>query len=107
MPQQATFAPGVTGPDLIGALVRRLDVPLDILYSPSGPTVPQLAGLGVSRISLGSPLYRRALGAALDAMADIAAGREVSGGRATPTYADVQALAGGSAPASRSANSTG
>ncbi|MEU5597755.1 isocitrate lyase/phosphoenolpyruvate mutase family protein [Streptomyces sp. NPDC020298] len=84
------FVPGLTDPTRITALVRHLDVPLNILYSPSGPTVAHLAELGVSRISLGSLLYRRALGAALDAMADIAGGRTPPG--TTPSYDAVQAL---------------
>ncbi|WP_316753018.1 isocitrate lyase/PEP mutase family protein [Streptomyces herbicida] len=84
------FVPGLTEPERIAALVRHLDVPLNILYSPAGPTVPQLTDLGVRRISLGSLLYRRALGAALDAVADIAAGRVAEG--TTPSYDDVRAL---------------
>ncbi|MGW7408203.1 isocitrate lyase/PEP mutase family protein [Streptomyces sp. NPDC054833] len=84
------FVPGLTDPERIGALVRHLHVPLNILYSPAGPTVPHLTDLGVRRISLGSLLYRRALGAALDAVDDIAAGRVVGG--TTPSYDDVRAL---------------
>ncbi|WP_369392692.1 isocitrate lyase/phosphoenolpyruvate mutase family protein [Streptomyces sp. CG1] len=98
------FVPGLTDPGRIAALVRRLDVPLNLLYSPGGPTVAQLAGLGVRRVSLGSLLYRRALGAAVDAVADIAAGRTPGG--TTPTYAEVRALER-SVSVSRSANSTG
>ncbi|MFI2207344.1 isocitrate lyase/phosphoenolpyruvate mutase family protein [Streptomyces sp. NPDC020192] len=98
------FVPGVTDPDRIGALVRRVGAPLNILYSPTGPTVSQLADLGVARISLGSLLYRRALGAALDAVADIVAGR-VPGGT-TPSYAEV-ATPDRNVSASRSANSSG
>lgn len=98
------FVPGATDPARIAALVRHTGVPLNILYTPAGPGVPQLADLGVRRISLGSLLYRRALGAALDAMADIAAGR-VPGGT-TPSYADVRALER-SVSESRSANSSG
>ena len=84
------FVPGLTDPDRIAALVRHAEAPLNVLYSPTGPTVSQLADLGVGRISLGSLLYRRALGAALDAVADIAAGR-VPGGT-TPSYGEVCAL---------------
>lgn len=87
------FVPGLTDPAEIGALVRHLDgLPLNILYSPSGPTVPHLTDLGVRRVSLGSLLYRRALGAALEALDDIRAGRVPQG--TTPSYADVGALAG-------------
>ncbi|MFC9926040.1 isocitrate lyase/phosphoenolpyruvate mutase family protein [Streptomyces sp. NPDC127190] len=99
------FVPGLSDPARIAALVRRLDAPLNILYSPAGPALGHLADLGVRRVSLGSLLYRRALGAALDAVADIAAGRAPGG--TAPSYAEVQALAPSSTPVSRSANSAG
>ncbi|MFF1547097.1 isocitrate lyase/phosphoenolpyruvate mutase family protein [Streptomyces sp. NPDC058291] len=84
------FVPGLADGRRIAALVARLDVPLNILYSPSGPTVSHLADLGVSRISLGSFLYRRALGAALEAMDEISQGRRPSG--RTPTYEETLSL---------------
>ncbi|MCZ4509334.1 isocitrate lyase/phosphoenolpyruvate mutase family protein [Streptomyces sp. ActVer] len=84
------FVPGLSEPSRITALLKTLDVPLNILYSPTGPTVPALADLGVRRISLGSLLYRRALGAAVETAALIRAGRSVEG--PAPTYGEVQAL---------------
>ncbi|MDQ0834163.1 2-methylisocitrate lyase-like PEP mutase family enzyme [Streptomyces achromogenes] len=84
------FVPGLTDAGEIAALVERLDVPLNILYSPAGPTVPHLTDLGVSRISFGSLLYRRALGAALEAVDDIRGGRTPRG--RTPTYQEVESL---------------
>ncbi|MEF9907384.1 isocitrate lyase/PEP mutase family protein [Streptomyces sp. P9-A2] len=84
------FVPGLADPREISGLVHRLDVPLNILYSPTGPSVPQLAGLGVRRISLGSLLYRRALGAAVEAATDIREGRTPTG--TAPAYAEIQAL---------------
>ncbi|MFB7087091.1 isocitrate lyase/phosphoenolpyruvate mutase family protein [Streptomyces sp. NPDC056296] len=89
------FVPGLTDPGRIAALVTRYDVPLNILYSPTGPALPHFADLGVGRVSLGSLLYRRALGAALEAAADIGAGRQVRG--AAPTYDEVRALSRGCA----------
>lgn len=86
------FVPGLSDPARIAALVKSLDVPLNILYSPSGPSVAHLADLGVRRVSLGSFLYRRALGAVLDAVGDIRAGRPARG--TAPTYDEVQALSG-------------
>ncbi|MEV0170234.1 isocitrate lyase/phosphoenolpyruvate mutase family protein [Streptomyces sp. NPDC050803] len=84
------FVPGLTDPVRIAALVKRLDAPLNLLYSPTGPTLPHLADLGVRRVSLGSLLYRRALGAAVETLAEIRAGRTPGG--ATPTYDEVQTL---------------
>ncbi|CAL9408812.1 putative protein [Streptomyces sp. enrichment culture] len=88
------FVPGLTDPAEIAALVRDLGgIPLNILYSPAGPSVHHLADLGVRRISLGSLLYRQALGAAVDALTQIRAG-SVPGGT-VPSYDEVRALAAG------------
>ncbi|MFF5156744.1 isocitrate lyase/phosphoenolpyruvate mutase family protein [Streptomyces sp. NPDC000348] len=85
------FVPGLTDPREIAALVRGLDgVPLNVLYSPTGPSVPRLADLGVRRISLGSLLYRRALGAAVETAAGIRAGRRPEG--TAPSYREIQSL---------------
>ncbi|MFJ8629470.1 isocitrate lyase/phosphoenolpyruvate mutase family protein [Streptomyces sp. NPDC093568] len=86
----AVFVPGLTEPRAIADLVKHLDLPLNILYSPAGPTVPRLADLGVRRVSLGSLLYRRALGAALETMTEIRQGRTPGG--AVPSYGEVDAL---------------
>lgn len=84
------FVPGLSDPNQIAALVKSLDVPLNILYSPTGPTVAQLGDLGVRRVSLGSLLYRRALGAAVEALTDIRAGRAPRGN--SPSYGEVVAF---------------
>lgn len=83
------FVPGLTDPARIGSLAARFDVPLNVLYTPAGPGLAHLADLGVRRVSLGSLLYRRALGAALRAAADVRAGRDPGG--PTPTYDEVRA----------------
>ncbi|WP_338146260.1 isocitrate lyase/phosphoenolpyruvate mutase family protein [Streptomyces boncukensis] len=87
------FVPGLADPSGIAALLASLDVPLNVLYAPSGPALPELAELGVGRVSLGSFLFRRALGAALDAALAVREGREVTG--PAPSYGEVQALAPG------------
>ncbi|MFE2357066.1 isocitrate lyase/phosphoenolpyruvate mutase family protein [Streptomyces parvulus] len=87
------FVPGLTDPARIAELAARLDVPLNVLHSPNGPSLPHLADLGVARVSLGSLLYRRALGAALETATDIAAGRPTVG--TSPSYEEVAALSGG------------
>jgi 2-methylisocitrate lyase-like PEP mutase family enzyme len=85
------FVPGLSHPAGIAVLVNRLDVPLNILYSPSGPTVAQLGELGVARVSLGSLLFRAALSAAIGAATNIRAGGPVDGKMST--YTEVQELA--------------
>ncbi|MBC9726574.1 isocitrate lyase/phosphoenolpyruvate mutase family protein [Streptomyces sp. TRM68367] len=86
------FVPGLTEPREIADLVAHLDVPLNILYTPTGPTVPHLTDLGVRRVSLGSLLYRRALGAALETVDAVRAGRVPQG--TAPSYDEIQALGG-------------
>ncbi|WP_329116920.1 isocitrate lyase/PEP mutase family protein [Streptomyces sp. NBC_01465] len=90
------FVPALSDPGTITALLKHLDVPLNILYSATGPTVPELAALGVSRVSLGSLLFRAALGAAVGVAKDIRAGRPAEPG--TVTYAEVQRLSSGTTP---------
>lgn len=84
------FVPGLSDLAEIATLVKMIDAPLNVLYSPAGPTVAQLGDAGVARVSLGSLLFRVALGAAVDAAVAIRAGRPMTG--TPPTYAEVQRL---------------
>jgi 2-methylisocitrate lyase-like PEP mutase family enzyme len=54
------FVPGVTDPDTVGALVRGIAAPLNVLAGPGAPSVPELAKLGVARVSLGSSVAQAA-----------------------------------------------
>ncbi|CAM5722070.1 2-methylisocitrate lyase-like PEP mutase family enzyme OS=Streptomyces albaduncus OX=68172 GN=FHS32_001303 PE=4 SV=1 [Streptomyces griseoloalbus] len=84
--------PGLADPDAIAGLVRALDgCPLNVLYTPDGPSLAHLARLGVRRVSLGSLPYRRALGAALDAVLAVREGRPAGEGT-VPSYREVQDL---------------
>jgi 2-methylisocitrate lyase-like PEP mutase family enzyme len=90
------FVPALSDPPEIAALLKHLDAPLNILYTPAGPTVTELGALGVSRVSLGSLLFRAALGAAVEVARDVRTGRR--GGAAEPAtvaYAHVQRLSSG------------
>lgn len=84
------FVPGLSDPDRIAALTATLTVPLNILYTPAGPSFAELAALGVRRISLGSLLYRNALAAAVTTATAVRDGLPT--GLAAPSYAEVQAL---------------
>ncbi|MDI3405234.1 isocitrate lyase/PEP mutase family protein [Streptomyces cavernicola] len=84
------FVPGLSDPDTIAALTAALRTPLNILASPAGPTLPELAALGVRRVSLGSLLYRSALTAALHTAREVRAGRPVDAG--VISYGEVQQL---------------
>jgi len=65
------YAPGLTRPDDIRAVVAAVDRPVNVLALPGGPPVAALADLGVARISVGGALAFAALGAL------VAAGREL------------------------------
>ncbi|WP_036527723.1 isocitrate lyase/phosphoenolpyruvate mutase family protein [Nocardia sp. CNY236] len=84
------FVPGLTDPDRIAAVMDTLTVPLNLLYQPTGPSVADLAALGVRRISLGSLLYRNALAAAAATATAIRDGLPMK--RATLSYTQLQAL---------------
>jgi 2-methylisocitrate lyase-like PEP mutase family enzyme len=48
------FVPGVVDPATIEELVAKIPAPLNVLVGPGAPKVPELARLGVARVSLGS-----------------------------------------------------
>lgn len=56
------FVPGVKGPDTIGALVREIGGPLNVLAGPDAPPTSELAALGVRRVTVGSGPARAAMG---------------------------------------------
>ncbi|HMC39666.1 MAG TPA: isocitrate lyase/phosphoenolpyruvate mutase family protein [Acidimicrobiales bacterium] len=47
------FAPGINSPADIKAVIDSVDLPVNILVEPGSPPVPDLASLGVARISVG------------------------------------------------------
>lgn len=59
------YAPGLTDPDQISAVVRAVGVPVNVLALPTGPTIAELSSAGVRRVSTGSLLAGAAYGALL------------------------------------------
>lgn len=57
------YAPGMTDLAQIAGLVASVGKPVNVLLVPGGPSVAELAGAGVARISAGSALHHAALGA--------------------------------------------
>lgn len=57
------YAPGLTSRDDIVRLVAAVDRPVNVLAVPGAPSVPELAGLGVARVSVGGAFASAALGA--------------------------------------------
>ena len=57
------YAPGLVDLDQIAAVVRAVGAPVNVLALPGGPTVGELASVGVRRVSTGGSLARSAYGA--------------------------------------------
>ncbi|WP_109529917.1 MULTISPECIES: isocitrate lyase/PEP mutase family protein [Nocardia] len=82
------FVPGLRDPEEIAATVAAVPLPVNVLYLTTGPSVAELAALGVQRVSTGSLLYRAALAATVDIARAVRDGAPVAGG--IPSYRDVQ-----------------
>jgi 2-methylisocitrate lyase-like PEP mutase family enzyme len=65
------FVPGVRDPETIAKLVERIKGPVNILTGPGAPSIPELANLGVARVSFGSGLARVMLTRLQDDLAEI------------------------------------
>lgn len=55
------YAPGLTRAEDIKAVINSVDLPVNVLAIPSGPTVAVLADLGVARVSVGGSFAYAAL----------------------------------------------
>jgi 2-methylisocitrate lyase-like PEP mutase family enzyme len=65
------YAPGLRSIADIGQLVREVDRPVNVLAIGGAPPVPELAGAGVSRVSVGGSFAFAALGALVDAATEL------------------------------------
>ena len=68
------YAPGLADQAEIRAVVDAVEAPVNVLALPSGPTVTELGGLGVRRVSTGSALASAAYGAMLAGARELLAG---------------------------------
>jgi 2-methylisocitrate lyase-like PEP mutase family enzyme len=59
------YAPGLSSLDAIARVVEEVGVPVNVLALPAGPSVAELASVGVRRVSTGGALARAAYGALL------------------------------------------
>lgn len=75
------YAPRLTDSEQIRRVVRATDAPVNVLAMRHGPSVPELAELGVRRVSTGGPLARAAYGALRRAAEELL-------GPGTSTYQD-------------------
>ncbi len=67
------FIPGVSETETLATLVDGLNGPLNALGGPGGPTVSELADLGVGRVSVGSGPMRTTLGHLREVAGELAA----------------------------------
>jgi len=74
------YAPGLTAADAIARVVAETGIAVNVLALPPGPPVPELARLGVRRVSTGSLLTSAAYGALVTAAEELR-------GPGTSTYA--------------------
>jgi 2-methylisocitrate lyase-like PEP mutase family enzyme len=62
------FAPRVVDPVELRTLLSAVDRPVSVLVTPDAPTVSQLAGLGIARISVGGAIAAASYGFAVEAV---------------------------------------
>jgi 2-methylisocitrate lyase-like PEP mutase family enzyme len=65
------YAPGLANLDDIRSVVSAVDRPVNVLALPNGPTVAELAGVGVRRVSVGGAFAYAALGAVVEAAREL------------------------------------
>lgn len=66
--------PILAPPDALAEIVKALDAPVNALSLPGGPSIAELAALGVARITFGGGLYNRASAFVRTLAADLRAG---------------------------------
>ena len=65
------YAPALQRPEDIRELLAAVELPVNVLARPGVPSVPELAALGVKRVSVGGAFAFTALGAALGAATEL------------------------------------
>jgi 2-methylisocitrate lyase-like PEP mutase family enzyme len=87
------FAPGLKDAETIRCLAKAVECPLNILATAGAPSIPELAALGVARVSLGSGPMRATLGLLRRISEEIkSTGTYQSMEEATIPYAEVNKL---------------
>ena len=86
------FLPGVRDAETIRRMVADLGCPVNVLAVPGSPSMPELAALGVGRISLGSGPMRATLGLLRRLAAEIKAHGTYTSMEGSPSHAEINAL---------------
>ena len=85
------YAPGLSDLGQIAAVVETIGLPVNVLALPNGPSVPELASVGVRRVSTGSLLANAAYGALKAGAAELLADGTSLYGKNGITQADLRA----------------
>jgi 2-methylisocitrate lyase-like PEP mutase family enzyme len=86
------FLPGVRDAETIRRMVADLSCPVNVLAGPGSPSVPELAALGVKRISLGSGPMRATLGLLRRLAAELKAHGTYTSMEGSPSHSEMNAL---------------
>ena len=70
------YAPGLVDSDAIATVVKSVDKPVNVLLLRGGPSIAELADLGVHRISIGGHFANVAYGALAEAAGEFLAGKD-------------------------------
>jgi 2-methylisocitrate lyase-like PEP mutase family enzyme len=89
------FAPGLKDAETIGKLAKAVECPLNILAVPGAPSIPELAALGVARVSVGSGPMRATLGLLRRMSEELRTSGTYSTMDGAVPYAEVNKLLGG------------
>jgi 2-methylisocitrate lyase-like PEP mutase family enzyme len=89
------FAPGLKDAETIGRLAKAVECPLNILAGPGTPSIPELANLGVARVSVGSGPMRATLGLLRRLAEELKTSGTYSEMEGAVPYAEVNKLLGG------------
>jgi 2-methylisocitrate lyase-like PEP mutase family enzyme len=86
------FVPGVRDPETIRRIVEQLRCPVNILAVPGGPSLSELSGMGVRRVSLGSGPMRAAMGVLLRLADELKTSGTYSQIESAPSHAQMNEL---------------
>jgi len=86
------FAPGIRDRETIGRLVKDVGCPLNILAVPGSPSIPEMKGLGVRRVSLGSGPMRAAMGSLRELAQEVKSSGTYSRMEHAPSHAEMNQL---------------
>ena len=83
------YAPGLADLDSIARVVEAVGIPVNVLALPNGPSVSELASIGVRRVSTGGALAKAAYGALLTGAEEL---RDAGTSRYSESGAPAEAL---------------